>query len=71
VNAPDRELEAFVVETGLVQNAGETRWSPLAGGVSSDIWRIETKERAFCVKRALPQLKVESEWRVPVGRNAY
>jgi len=71
VNAPDRELEAFVVETGLVRNAGETRWTPLTGGVSSDIWRVETKEKAFCVKRALPQLKVESEWRVPVGRNAY
>ena len=71
MNAPDRELEAFVVEAGLAEDAGETRWTPLAGGVSSDIWHVETNGKAFCVKRALPQLKVESDWRVPVGRNAY
>jgi len=71
MNTPDCELKAFVVETGLAEDAEETRWTPLAGGVSSDIWRVETKDKAFCVKRALPQLKVESDWRVPVGRNAY
>jgi len=71
VNAPDRELMAFVIAAGLAGDASETRWTPLSGGVSSDIWRVETKATAFCVKRALPQLKVESEWHVPVGRNAY
>jgi aminoglycoside phosphotransferase (APT) family kinase protein len=71
VNVPDRELAAFVVESGLARDADETKWTPLTGGVSSDIWRVETKETAFCVKRALPQLKVESDWHVPVGRNAY
>jgi aminoglycoside phosphotransferase (APT) family kinase protein len=44
---------------------------PLAGGVSSDIFRLELDDRTFCVKRALPKLKVAADWRVPVARNQY
>lgn len=44
---------------------------PLAGGVSSDIYRVETPSATFCVKRALPRLKVAADWRVPVDRNRY
>ena len=32
---------------------------PLTGGVSSDIWKVETPERTLCIKRALPKLKVQ------------
>jgi aminoglycoside phosphotransferase (APT) family kinase protein len=39
--------------------------------VSSDIFRVETREATFCVKRALPKLKVAADWRVPVGRNRH
>ena len=45
---------------------------PLAGGVSSDIWHITTTTRGdICAKRALAQLRVAAEWRVPVERNRY
>lgn len=44
---------------------------PLAGGVSSDIWRIETEAGAVCVKRALGRLKVQAEWRAPIERSRY
>ena len=44
---------------------------PLAGGVSSDIYRAELPQGVVCVKRALPQLKVAAEWKVPVDRNRY
>ncbi len=44
---------------------------PLAGGVSSEIWRIDTDRRSVCVKRALPRLKVSAEWFAPVERNAF
>jgi 5-methylthioribose kinase len=37
--------------------------------VSSDIVRVETNGRTFCVKRALARLKVAAEWRAPVERN--
>jgi len=43
----------------------------LAGGVSSDIWRVELARGPVCVKRALAKLKVAQDWRAPVARNAY
>jgi aminoglycoside phosphotransferase (APT) family kinase protein len=44
---------------------------PLAGGVSSDIYRVDLPGRSFCVKRALPKLKVAADWRAPVERNRW
>jgi aminoglycoside phosphotransferase (APT) family kinase protein len=44
---------------------------PLAGGVSSDIYRVDLADATYCVKRALPKLKVAADWRVPVSRNLY
>ena len=44
---------------------------PLTGGVSSDIWRVELATGPVCVKRALPRLKVEAVWTVPVERNRH
>ncbi|MGH8766481.1 MAG: aminoglycoside phosphotransferase family protein, partial [Burkholderiales bacterium] len=39
----------------------------LAGGVSSDIWRVNS----FVVKRALPRLRVAQVWEAPIERNRY
>lgn len=67
---PEPVLVEFLRDHGLA-GADETgNWVPLTGGVSSDIWRVETRVGAFCVKRALAQLKVAAEWTAPVGRNA-
>lgn len=44
---------------------------PLTGGVSSDIWKVETSRGDVCVKMALPTLKVAELWQVPVERNRY
>ncbi|MCW9038872.1 MAG: phosphotransferase, partial [Rhodospirillales bacterium] len=46
-------------------------WTPLAGGVSSDIWRVDAGDNAYCVKCALPKLKVDADWRAPIERNGY
>lgn len=43
----------------------------LAGGVSSDIWRVDCAMGRVCVKRALPRLKVAALWEAPIERNAY
>ena len=43
--------------------------TPLPGGVSSDIYRVDAAGRTFCVKRALPKLKVASDWQAPIARN--
>jgi aminoglycoside phosphotransferase (APT) family kinase protein len=51
---------------------GQTaRGERLTGGVSSDIWRIDTPTGAICVKRALAKLRVAADWRAPVERNRY
>ena len=45
--------------------------TPLAGGVSSDIYRADLPQGVVCVKRALPRLKVAADWQVPIERNRY
>jgi fructosamine-3-kinase len=68
---PDADLADFAREAGLVR-AGETPvWTALAGGVSSDIWRLDAGGRTVCIKRALAKLKVADDWRAPVDRNLY
>ena len=47
------------------------RGEPLTGGVSSDIWRIETSQGPVCAKRALARLRVAADWRAPIERNTY
>jgi aminoglycoside phosphotransferase (APT) family kinase protein len=55
---------------GLLSADERPRITPLTGGVSSDILLIEAGGRRFCVKRALPRLKVAALWEAPVERNA-
>ncbi|WP_193725747.1 phosphotransferase family protein [Ferruginivarius sediminum] len=62
---------AELVRLGLVGSGVTPRLTPLTGGVASDIWKVETPERCFCVKRALAKLRVAADWRAPVERNAY
>lgn len=62
---------AFLRRAGLA-GANETpAASALAGGVSSDIWKVETLRGTLCVKRALPRLRVAQLWEAPVERNLY
>src|SRR5690606_31961755 len=60
----------FLVGQGLHAEDERSRWTPLTGGVSSDLWRVELPGRTLCVKAALPRLRVADEWFAPVGRNA-
>ncbi len=63
------ELHAVLRRIGLIGARDAPILEPLAGGVSSDIVRVEAAGRTLCVKRALPKLKVAAEWRAPVERN--
>ncbi len=69
--ALDADVRAGLVRLGLVGNGEAVTAERLAGGVSSDIWKVETATRTFCVKRALAKLKVAQDWRAPVERSAY
>jgi len=65
---PDLTLEAFLRRAGL---GTPLRAQPLAGGVSSDIWRVDLASGPICVKRALPRLRVAQVWEAPIARNRY
>ena len=51
--------------------AGAPAAEALSGGVSSEIWRVETSNGPICVKRALPRLRVAQVWEAPVERNRF
>ena len=67
----DDELARALVHMKLVSTDQQILLVPLAGGVSSDIYRADLPSGVVCVKRALSQLKVAAEWKVPVDRNRF
>jgi aminoglycoside phosphotransferase (APT) family kinase protein len=62
---------AFLRKHGLAAADEMPLAVALSGGVSSDIWRVDLRDGPVCVKRALPRLRVEQLWEVPVERNRY
>ena len=67
--AAENELARALVRMAIVSADGLIRLTALAGGVSSDIYRVDLPSGVVCVKRALARLKVAADWRVPVARN--
>jgi 5-methylthioribose kinase len=68
---PDLSIKEFMRRSGLVGIAGRLQFQRLTGGVSSDIWLVSTGSESFCIKRALPQLRVAADWHAPVQRNTF
>ncbi|MEP6900203.1 MAG: aminoglycoside phosphotransferase family protein [Actinomycetota bacterium] len=64
-------LNEFLFRNNLLKRIEKASWTPLAGGVSSDIWRVELPAKTICVKRALATLKVKADWQAPVERNNF
>jgi aminoglycoside phosphotransferase (APT) family kinase protein len=64
------DFVAALRELGLA-GASALGGEPLAGGVSSDIWRVDTDDGPLCVKRALSRLRVAADWQAPIERNVY
>ena len=64
------EFAQALRELGLA-GAQPLTGQPLTGGVSSDIWRIDTEAGPVCAKRALPKLRVAADWHAPIERNLY
>jgi aminoglycoside phosphotransferase (APT) family kinase protein len=67
----DEEVRALLVRAGVAAASEPLRCEPLAGGVSSDIRRVDLPGRSLCVKRALARLKVAADWRAPIERSVY
>ena len=71
VNGLEPEIIRFLERSELVAQGEDLQAERLPGGVSSDIWLVRTREpRTFCVKRALPRLRVAAEWIADPRRNS-
>lgn len=54
---------------GLLADGDAAAVTPLTGGVSCDVWRVDPERGpSLVVKRALPRLRVAAEWLAPVER---
>ena len=67
----DVAILRFLRKAGLIGADDMPAMTPLTGGVSSDIWKVEAATGTICVKQALAQLKTEKVWHAPVERNAF
>ena len=61
------EVLGLLRGAGLVSRNETPAFEVLAGGVSSEIWKVGE----VCVKRALPRLRVAQRWEAPIERNRY
>lgn len=63
------ELLHALCQMGLAQPDEVPVITPLSGGVSCDIFRVDLEGGTLCIKQALPQLRVKAEWHAPVSRS--
>ncbi len=61
-------MRRIFVSLGLAGRNEPVEATALTGGVSSGIYRVDLRSGSYCVKQALPRLKVAKEWNVPVER---
>ena len=60
---------ALLQELGLIEAHDAITATALTGGVASDIAHVQAGGHDYCVKFALPKLRVKAEWYAPVERN--
>lgn len=61
-------MRRIFVSLGLAAADEPVQAAALTGGVSSGIYRVDLRSGRYCLKQALPRLKVAKEWNVPVER---
>jgi aminoglycoside phosphotransferase (APT) family kinase protein len=61
-------VRRIVLALGLARAEESVHATALTGGVSSGIYRVDLASGSYCIKQALPQLKVAKLWQVPVER---
>lgn len=71
-SSPDStaELQRRLLQDGLLSTTQATL-TPLTGGVSSDIYRVQDGDRCFVVKQALAKLRVQDDWQADLSRNDF
>lgn len=61
-------MRSVLQHMGLTEDGQPLQVSALTGGVSSNILKVTTAKGIFCLKQALPTLKVAKEWHAPLER---
>jgi aminoglycoside phosphotransferase (APT) family kinase protein len=61
-------VRRVLLALGLAREDEPVHATALTGGVSSGIYRVDLASGRYCIKQALPQLKVAKLWQVPVER---
>lgn len=69
VSLPDTHTFLRQLITDGVVASADAQLIALTGGVSSEIYCVQDKDRRFVVKRALAKLKVAADWYADTGRN--
>jgi 5-methylthioribose kinase len=64
------EIARALSGMGLIGDGEQFAISRLSGGVSCDVYRVSLDRGNVCVKRALPKLRVDADWRAPPERSA-
>jgi fructosamine-3-kinase len=64
-------MREALIRLGLLAEGEDALFTPLSGGIASDIWKVDLPLRTVCIKRALHRLKVKADWFVPIERNLY
>ncbi len=63
-----RDIRPVLMRMGLLADGDDFLIEQLPGGVSSDVLKISVGTHTFCLKQALPKLKVAKDWEAPVDR---
>jgi len=61
-------IQQILVRLNLAQTNDSINITAMTGGVSSNIFHLTTAQGQYCLKQALPQLKVAKQWLAPVDR---
>ena len=64
-----QDVASSLQTMGLIEPGEPIVLVALGGGVSCDVWRVETARGTVCVKRALARLRVAADWRAPAERS--
>jgi 5-methylthioribose kinase len=63
------EVSQYVIHKGWVNPTADIQVTPLTGGVSNQVWKIETSDGIrWVMKQALAKLKVQVDWYSDVER---
>ncbi|HEY0207767.1 aminoglycoside phosphotransferase family protein [Acerihabitans sp.] len=68
LSAEHQAIQEVLQNMGLLHAGNTWHATALTGGVSSNILKITVGNRQFCLKQALPTLKVAKEWHAPLER---